>query len=131
MKGEIIAKPKYPVDSIRIARLQRGDAIGDVRIQWYADRYLVTAYVPGRPGETPEHRAEWFTSRRDAMFAFSAHCIFASSNLFEGYDFVLVTRQKGDRSWVEIRVLDRSGQTAKPTHFHPAPRMAPMFDGFK
>lgn len=90
----IWTEPKYPGDAVRKTMLQRGDDLGDVRIQHYGKSVMVGAYLPGRmtdfPGDTPKcepDRSYWFVVPQDAADA---------DRCFEAYE-----AQAREDGWVD------------------------------
>lgn len=72
------AAARYPGDAVRVQYLQKGEEIGDIRIQRYNEvSFRVATFLPGNavclPGDTikvePE-RSEWAPTkvRADALF---------------------------------------------------------------
>ncbi len=83
-------EPKYPGDSIMIARLVKGDEFGDVRVQWYGnglkpkddDTLKVGTFLPGvvecPPGDTPKcwpEKSEYVYSKDEASRIFVQYVI--------------------------------------------------------
>lgn len=78
----IWTKPQYPGDAVRILPLQRGDELGDIRIQWQSEGVVkVCAFLPGveesSPGDTPKVWPE-----KSSLITSSS---FAADELFDTY----------------------------------------------
>lgn len=78
---EWIDDAQEPGDVVRLRRYQRRDALGEVEVRQYGDKFRVAIFAPGVtiqfPGDTPKtepEHSDWETTLKAAKETFDLYC---------------------------------------------------------
>lgn len=119
--------PAYPGDAVQMQMLQRGDVLGDIRIQQYQpDQFCVATFLPGipvqLPGDTPKTEPEessWHTTCLAAVTMFETQLDKAHALGWLDYEpgrfssLSIVHSRKGDGP-VHVEIKETIGEHGSP-----------------